>query len=249
VLGKGSGGCDVVRLLASGILLSVGLGIGSTRCAAADLWGGSLGLTSDYLVRGISRTNNQAALQLDVHYLDSSGFVAGLFASNTQIDPYDPKDVELDVFLGFVWSGSDDWQGRALLSHYAYPWNEEGSSYDYTELDVDWSYRGWLNFTATYAPDAPLYAYHRLIGVSAESAEVSLQRRMVGKLSATAGLGYAYYGGPDSAGYAYWSVGAAYDLAPVSLVLSYVNTSAAAKALFYNAAADNRWTGTVIWRF
>jgi uncharacterized protein (TIGR02001 family) len=238
-----------VRLLASGILLSVGLGFGSARCAAADLWGGSLGLTSDYLVRGISRSNNQAALQLDVHYFDSSGFVAGLFASNTQIDPDIPKDVELDGFLGFVWTGSDDWQGRALISHYAYPWNHEGSSYDYTELDVDWSYRGWLNFAAAYSPDATRVAYHRLIGVASEAAEVSAQRPMVGKLSATAGLGYAYYGGPDAAGYAYWSVGATYDLAPVSLVLSYVNTTAAAKALFYNAAADNRWLGTIIWRF
>jgi uncharacterized protein (TIGR02001 family) len=249
VLGRGSGGCDLVRLLASGILLSMGLGIGTARCAAADLWGGSLGLTSDYLVRGISRSNNQPALQLDVHYLDSSGFVAGLFASNTQIDPDNPKDVELDGFLGFVWTGSDDWQGRALISHYAYPWNHEGSSYDYTELDVDWSYRGWLNFAAAYSPDAARVAYHRLIGVSSEAAEASVQRPMVGKLSATAGLGYAYYGGPDAAGYAYWSVGAAYDLAPVSLALSYVNTTSAAKALFYNAAADNRWLGTIIWRF
>jgi hypothetical protein len=35
----------------------------------------------------------------------------------------------------------------------------------------------------------------------------------------------------------------------VSLVMSYVDTSAAAKALFYNTAAGGRWTGTVIWRF
>ena len=47
----------------------------------------------------------------------------------------------------------------------------------------------------------------------------------------------------------YWSVGAAYNLAPFTFVLSYVNTNAAAKALFYNAAADNRWSGTVLWRF
>lgn len=249
VLGKGSGGCEIVRLLASGILLSASLGIGAANCAAADLWGGSLGLTSDYLVRGISRSDNRPALQLDVHYLDSSGFVAGLFASNTQIDPHLSKDVELDVFLGYVWAVTDDWQGRALVSHYAYPWNQAGSSYDYTELDLDMSYRGWLNFALTYSPDATLEAYHRLIGVSSESAEVSLQRPVSGKLSATAGLGYAYYGGPDPTGYGYWSVGAAYDLAPVSLALSYVNTTGGAKALFYNAAADNRWMATIIWRF
>ena len=63
-------------------------------------------------------------------------------------------------------------------------------------------------------------------GVSSEAAESSLATPDVGKLSATAGLGYAYYGGPDPAGYAYWSVGAAYDLAPVSLAVSYVNTTA-----------------------
>jgi uncharacterized protein (TIGR02001 family) len=238
-----------VRLLANGILLSVGLAIGSARCAAADLWGGSVGITSDYLVRGVSRSNDRAALQLDLHYLDSSGFVAGLFASNSQIDRHLPEDVELDVFLGFVWRGTDDWQGRALVSHYAYPWNLAGSSYDYTELDLDLSYRGWLNLALVYSPDAPLEEYHRHMGVSSEAAEASLQRRLVGKLSATAGVGYAYFGGPDPAGYVYWSVGTAYDLAPVSLALSYVNTNASAKALFYNAAADNRWTGTVIWRF
>ncbi len=44
--------------------------------------------------------------------------------------------------------------------------------------------------------------YRRLIGVSSESAEASLQRPVVGKLSATAGLGYAYYGGPQPSGYA-----------------------------------------------
>jgi len=35
----------------------------------------------------------------------------------------------------------------------------------------------------------------------------------------------------------------------VTLAVSYVNTTAAAKTLFYNAAADGRLTATVIWRF
>jgi hypothetical protein len=33
------------------------------------------------------------------------------------------------------------------------------------------------------------------------------------------------------------------------LILSYVNTTAGAKALFYNAAATGEWTTTAIWRF
>jgi uncharacterized protein (TIGR02001 family) len=250
VLERGSGGCDIVRLLAGGLVLSLSLVAGTARCAAADAWGGSLDLTSDYFVRGISRTDDRAALQVDLHYLNSSGFIAGMFASNTQIDPSAPRDAELDAYLGYGWTAGPDWHGRILASHYAYPWNQAGSGYDYDELDVNVGFQDWLDITLVYSPDAPRYVEYRgLVGVTSTSAELNLQRPILAKLSATAGIGYAHFDGPDAAGYAYWSVGAAYDIAPVSLVLSYIDTSAGAKALFYNAAASGLWTGTVIWRF
>jgi uncharacterized protein (TIGR02001 family) len=238
-----------VRLLAIRVVLSLGFVVGASRSMGADQWGGSLGVTSDYMVRGISRSDNHAALQLDLHYLNASGFVAGLFASNTRIDPDQPTDVELNAFMGFAWSAGNDWRGKALISHYAYPWNRE-SGYDYDELDADVAFQEWLDVGLVYSPNAPRYLpYRGVIGVTTQSAEANLQRPVLGKLSATAGIGYSHFAGPDPAGYAYWSIGAAYDIAPVSLVLSYVDTTAGAKALFYNAAADHRWTGTVIWRF
>jgi uncharacterized protein (TIGR02001 family) len=239
-----------VRLLAGGVALSLGLAMGSPRCVGADLWGGSLGVTSDYLVRGISRSNDHAALQLDLHYLSSTGFVAGLFASNTKLDPDAPRDVELNAFAGFAWTAGSDWRGKIAASHYAYPWNRDGSGYDYDELDVDLAYQEWLGVSLVYSPNAPRYLNSRgLFGVSSESVEVNLQRPVLGRLSAAAGIGYSHFAGPDPAGYAYWSVGAVYNFTPVSLVVSYVNTTAGAKALFYNSAADGRWVGTVIWRF
>jgi uncharacterized protein (TIGR02001 family) len=240
-----------VRLLAGGVGLSLGFVIGTSSCVGADLWGGSLGVTSDYIVRGISRSDHRAALQLDLHYLNSAGFVAGLFASNTRIDPDQRSDVELDAFAGFASSVGSDWRGKFLVSHYAYPWNEAGSGYNYDELDVDAAYHDWLDVTLVYSPNAPRYvpSSSRLMGVTSESAEVNVQRPVLGRLSVTAGIGYSHFDGPDPAGYAYWSVGTIYTLAPVSLVVSYVNTTAGAKALFYNSAADGRWTGTVIWRF
>ena len=239
-----------MRLLASGVVLSLGLVVGTPRCVGADVWGGSLGITSDYIVRGISRSNAAAALQFDLHYLNGSGFVAGLFASNTRFDSGDRRDVELDAFLGFAWSAGNDWRGKILASHYAYPWNQSGSGYDYDEFDVELSFQEWLSAAITYSPNAWRYVRSvGLIGVNSGSAEISLQRPVLRRLSATAGIGYSRYDGPDARGFGYWSLGAAYDLAPVALVLSYVNTTAGAKALFYNAAAGGRWTGTVIWRF
>ena len=239
-----------LRLLAGGIVLSAVFVYGMPDCAAADLWGGSLALTSDYVVRGVSRSNDQAALQLDVHYLNSSGFVAGLFASNSRIDPGEPSDVEVDGFLGFAWAAGSDWRGRALLSHYAYPWNHVGSGYDYDELDVDVTYQDWLKFGLVYSPDAPRFWPRRgLIGVTSEAAEIGVQRSVWRKLSANVGVGYSRFEGRYAADYTYWSAGAAWDIAAVSLAISYVDTTAGAKALFYNAAAGGLWTGTVIWRF
>jgi uncharacterized protein (TIGR02001 family) len=239
-----------VRLLAGGVVLSLGLLVGSPRCVGADLWGGSLGVTSDYIVRGISRSDRQAALQLDVHYLNSNGFVAGMFASKTRIDPDLSSDAELNAFVGFAWTTGSDWRGKIQASHYAYPWNRAGSGYDYDELDLDLTYQEWLGVNLVYSPNAPRYLFRRgLFGVTSESAEVNLQRPVLGRLSATAGIGYSHFDGPDAGGFAYWSVGAAYTIAPVSLAVSYVSTTAEAKALFYDSAAVGRWTGTVIWRF
>jgi uncharacterized protein (TIGR02001 family) len=248
--GTRPGGCTVARLRAAAIIFSAFV-IVTPRCLAADQWGGSLALTSDYFVRGITRSNDQAALQLDLHFADASGFLAGLFASNTQIDPSSPRDVELEGYVGFSWSGSGSWHGKILAGYYAYPWNAYGSEYNYAELDLDIAYQDWLDIGVSYSPNAPRYNPSAgLIGVSAESVELNLQRPVLGKLSGTAGVGYYSMSGPDGTGYVYWSVGAAYDVAPVSLTVSYIGTTAGAKTLFYNdAAGGGRWVGTAIWRF
>ena len=232
-------------------LLAISI-VGASRCAAADSWGGSLDLTSDYLVRGISRTDDQPALQFDLHYAHSSGFLAGFFASNTRIDGNEPRDVEFSGFIGWGWNIAPDWRAKVMVSHYAYPWNRRGSSYNYDELDVDVAYQGWLHMNVEYSPNSPRFIptpYAVLIGESQKSAEISVQRPIWQKLSLTAGIGYSFLAGAESQGYTYWSAGAAYDIRAVSLVLAYVNTTNTAKTLFPNAAASNRWTGTVIWRF
>lgn len=246
-----SGGCEIVRQRAAAALLA-GFAFVSSQVCAAEEWGGSAALSSDYFVRGISRTSKNPALQFDLHYTNPNGFVAGAFASNTQIDPSEPRDVELSGFLGFGWNLGEAWRSRVMASHYAYPWNRAGSHYNYDELDLDLSYRGWLHFSVGYSPNSPRFVaapYRELIGVSEKSAEVSAQRQIFGKMSLLAGVGYSHLDGPKAGGYSYWSGGAAYDLQSVTFALSYVNTSSGAKALFYNAAATGQWTGTVIWRF
>jgi uncharacterized protein (TIGR02001 family) len=218
--------------------------------SAADNWGGSLALASDYFVRGISRSNDQAALQGDIHYASSSGFFGGVFASSVQIDSSDTRNGELSAFLGFAWSAGKDWRNKIVIDHYSYPWNAAGSHYNYDELSFDAAYQDWLDLAVVYSPNSPrLVEYPGLISVTAKSAEVNLQSPRSHRLAASAGVGYSYLEGPYPAGYLYWSLGANYDLAPLSVALAYVDTNAAAKALFYNEAAHGRWTATLILHF
>ena len=72
------------RSLWGAVSLSATLLMVAPQCVRAEGFGGSLDVTTDYLVRGISRSHHHSALQLDLHYLTPSGFVADFFASNTQ---------------------------------------------------------------------------------------------------------------------------------------------------------------------
>ena len=217
---------------------------------AAESWGGSLAATSDYLVRGISRSNQGAALQADMHVATDRGFIGGAFASNIKFDSQDRRSAEFSAFLGFAWRPSRDWRAKIFASYYGYAWNDSGSQYNYAELAFEGAYDDWLNADVIYSPDAPRYLSGMgLTAVDSETAELTLHTPWRHRLAATAGLGYSRLGGPRSAAYAYWSAGAVMDLAPWSISLTYVNTSPEAAALFYSSAAHNRWTATLIWRF
>lgn len=201
-------------------------------------------------MRGISRSNHDPAVQGDLHISTAPGLIGGLFASSVQIASGERRNTEVSAFVGFAWNRSGDWRARVLATHYSYPWNEAGSHYNYDELSVDAGYQDWLNLSVVYSPNAPRYVPHEgLIGVTAKTAELSLYSPWRRRFAATAGVGYSQIAGPDGAGYTYWSAGAVYDRAPWSISVSYDNTSAAAKYLFYNAAAHDRWMATLIWRF
>jgi uncharacterized protein (TIGR02001 family) len=217
---------------------------------AAESWGGSLAATSDYMVRGISRSNHGAAVQADLHIAFDSGLIGGVFASSVQFDSGDHRNTELSAFVGFAWQTGNAWRTKVLASYYSYPWNDSGSQYNYVELAFEAAYDDWLDLNVIYSPDAPRYFLDKgLAGVSAETGEVTLHTPWRHRVAATAGVGYSRLGGPRGGGYAYWSAGGVMDLAPWSISLTYVNTDAEAAALFYSAAAHNRWAATLIRRF
>jgi uncharacterized protein (TIGR02001 family) len=217
---------------------------------AAVSYGGSLAITSDYLVRGISRSNHEVSSQADLHAAFSNGVDAGLFAASVHTGPDQHSNTEVSGFIGFATDISAAWHTRTAINHYSYPWNPAGSRYDYDELNLDVAFEQWLTFSALYSPNTPRLVLERgWIDATAKSLAVSVQLPLVRQLSLTSGLGYAHLGGPDSDEYDYWAVGGSYAVKSLSISLQYVGTTQGARELYYDAAAHNRVAGTLIWSF
>lgn len=77
----------------------VGSAIFFSGIATAEL-SGNVGFTSDYLWRGVTQTNHQAAVSGGLDYGHSTGLYIGTWASNVAWDS-ETSDTEVDVYAGF----------------------------------------------------------------------------------------------------------------------------------------------------
>jgi uncharacterized protein (TIGR02001 family) len=216
---------------------------------AEDGIGGSLSVVSDYVYRGISQSNEQPALQGDVHYVGSRGFSAGLWASTVQFNGWDGRTAELDAYLGYRWSLGIDWSAKLTGVHYAYPFSSH-SNYDYDEVLGTLAFRSNLFLTAGWTFDAARYAantpYWHHDALSYEAAAVLPLWR---SLAANLGVGHYTIQDAVGAGYTYWNVGLGYDWQAWHVELNYIDTSENAARLVSRQLAGSRLAATLLWRF
>src|SRR5262245_26243460 len=108
--------CTWARLLALALCLEC-----AAPVAHADgSFDATIGLTSDYVLRGVSQTYGGAALQLGGSYQSSAGWFVGLWGSN--VDPYPARrpSRELDLYAGYAWALTSDFTARFAYTRYSY---------------------------------------------------------------------------------------------------------------------------------
>ena len=105
-----------ISSLIGGILLATG--------AQAEITG-NVALSSDYMFRGVSQTDNTPAISGGFDYSHESGFYAGVWASNIDSDFYSEANVEIDTYFGYA-GGSDNFSYDVGFLRYNYP----GTSFD-----------------------------------------------------------------------------------------------------------------------
>lgn len=218
---------------------------------AAGAWSASVDVTSEYFVRGISRSNGDPALQADLRGDARSGLMLGLSVSSVQIAPMQPRNVEASGFAGYSFNPFGRWQASVALSHYDYLQNQSGAAhYDYNEISLDLAPRPWLALNARYSPNTPRYVSYlsSLVRTANHSLEANLTWPLRDRLALLGGVGRAGFSGPDGDTYTYWSAGGRYDLESWTGSVTFIDTSRAARTL-YATASPGRWAATVMRRF
>ncbi len=98
---------------------------GMAMAEAASPFSANVGLTTDYIFRGISQTSANPAVQGGIDFAHSSGFYAGLWGSNvswiTDFGATGSASLELDTYLGFKNSFAGDFSYDLGLIRYNYP--------------------------------------------------------------------------------------------------------------------------------
>ena len=108
-------------------------------------------LSNDFVYRGLSQTDESAALQIGMDYQHKSGFFAGGWVSNvdfsTERRRTEPREIELDYYVGYSWLARD-WSVAATLARYSYP--NTSVSYDYTEVSGSFGFLDRFFYTLSY---------------------------------------------------------------------------------------------------
>ena len=110
--------------------LAVAVGALALSGAALAEISANIGLTSNYVWRGQTQTNNGPAISGGLDYAHASGFYAGTWASNVDFDADDPTTAEVDFYGGF----SNEIGGLSYdvgVVYYAYP---GGMDLDFTDV-------------------------------------------------------------------------------------------------------------------
>ncbi len=136
-------------------LLAATFALFALPVAMAAEFSGYAAVTSDYVKRGVSQSDADAAIQLGGDVFFDSGLFLGAWGSTVDINngPTRQRDLELNLYAGFSYDVSKLWRVSARVVSYLYPGQTGEFDYDYVEysLAVNYDDRYWLEYS--YSPD------------------------------------------------------------------------------------------------
>jgi len=221
--------------------------------SAQESWGGSIAVTSDYRVRGISQTRGEPAIQGGIHARFGAGWVAGAWASTIDRNRGSSATSEVDAYVAYGFAVTPDWNAKVALTHYWYPSDPARTDYDYDELSASIVYRSQLIATIAWSPNTAYFGYPEGRWQAARASSLSYEltglHPITSTMSLTGGVGYNDLSRLFGVGYWYWNAGLSYSMGPVQLDLSHIATDTRAQRLFGSGRTEADWAAAISWRF
>ncbi len=184
-------------------LLAAALAIAAASPARAAL-GGSIDITSDYVLRGVSQSQGKAAWQGDAHWDFPAGFSSGVWASQVALEPRS-NTWEVDGYLQWHRALSSDLDLGAAATYYTYPSDPRPADYNYGEMSLALMWRDQIRIAASWIPGISLYSYSDGLASDRQvlTLETSWHRDLPRHIDLSAGIGFYYPPGLEQASYAY----------------------------------------------
>lgn len=228
------------------VLHSLPLLVQSAR--ADERWSGSIGASTDYIYRGVTQTNGEAAVQGGLFAQSRSGWSAGAWGSTVDLNRDGRRDYEIDLHASRAWVLGSDWIATLGATHYE-NFNDDGLvDYDRDELNASLSFQQRVTATIGWSPNTTRYQ-HRPVRGQATAYELTFVQPLGARWSFFAGAGHYDLRDLVDEGYSYWSAGITFNWASLQIDAAHIGADAAAERLFGADANSARWTGALSVRF
>lgn len=191
---------------------------------------GNLSITSQYVFRGTTQTNEKPALQGGFDLTHDNGLYAGVWMSNvswiSDANPAASASLEADLYAGWKPALTDWLAGDIGVLHYAYPGSYPAGS---TTPDTTEIYAGldakWIAFKYSYSLGN---TFGNADTRGSSYADLSLTHELFAGLNGIAHIGRQRYTGPNASALSYtdWKLGVTRDFSGYVVGLAYTDSNA-----------------------
>lgn len=196
---------------------------------SAHSFSGNVALTTDYMYRGITQSNEGPAIQGGFDYSHASGFYAGIWASSLEFNP-DTADnaasIEVDFYGGIAgeFANGISWDVGGL--YYLYPDTNEDNSADYNFFEL----YGSLGYSFTETVSTGIYLAYSPDFYGEDDTGIYVAGSL--DLALPQGFGASFMighqdvsgdqtSGPDGFDYTHWSIGVSKEVGIFGFDLTY----------------------------
>jgi uncharacterized protein (TIGR02001 family) len=180
---------------------------------------GSVTLTTDYVFRGISQTQNDPAIQGDFKVSHDVGFFGSVWASNVDFDDgAEDTNLEVDFTVGFANDvANTPFSYEVGLIYYAYP--DSDDDYNYWEGYFAPSYTFAMGGDREVELSGGVYYSPEFFGDTGDAwyLTAGLEVPVIDVLSASANIGWQTIDETTPDDYMDWNVGLTYGYEPWSM--------------------------------